>query len=176
MTGFVLIAHLAGCSDDDRTNIFALCGNGILNPGEQCDDGRANSDTGDCLTTCVKAVCGDFFVDRSMNKEQCDGTNFLFNTCSSIGFSGGTLQCTSSCQYDTAKCGLASTPRPTATPAPTSTPTPRSGVIVTRKYRRWTLPQALARLHCGDDGADLESRPFQRGHDVVDSPPTEVQV
>ena len=37
------------------------CGDGILNPGEQCDDGNS-SNKDDCLTACVGASCGDGFV------------------------------------------------------------------------------------------------------------------
>lgn len=45
------------------------CGNGVLDPGEQCDDGNdANDD--DCLIICVDNVCGDGFLNASA--EECD--------------------------------------------------------------------------------------------------------
>ncbi len=52
----------------------ALCGNGVLEPGEQCDDGAANSDTAPdaCRTNCVAAHCGDGVVDSD---EACDDGN-----------------------------------------------------------------------------------------------------
>jgi MYXO-CTERM domain-containing protein len=47
------------------------CGNGQADPGEQCDNGDANSDTtpNACRTTCRRAACGDGTVDTG---EQCD--------------------------------------------------------------------------------------------------------
>ena len=49
-----------------------ICGNGILEAGEGCDDGNGlNTDA--CLNTCVIATCGDGFV-RS-GTEQCDDHN-----------------------------------------------------------------------------------------------------
>lgn len=56
-----------------------LCGNGVVEPGEQCDDGDRNNDNG-CTRECRRSVCGepDFdstfdaiqavvFEDRSLN-------------------------------------------------------------------------------------------------------------
>jgi len=117
-----LLGHLVSCSGTDRVDVFALCGNGILDPGEQCDEGGANSDMGNCLTTCVLARCGDGFVD--VNNEQCDGNNLRFRTCASLGFRTGTLACSPDCVFDTSRCGAAFTPTATATPVPTATPTP----------------------------------------------------
>jgi uncharacterized repeat protein (TIGR01451 family) len=49
-----------------------FCGNGTLNPGEQCDDGAANADNpgARCRTDCTFARCGDGIVDVPF--EQCD--------------------------------------------------------------------------------------------------------
>jgi MYXO-CTERM domain-containing protein len=48
-----------------------LCGNGRVDPQEECDNGSANHDTqpGACRTTCVRAKCGDQIVDPG---EECD--------------------------------------------------------------------------------------------------------
>ncbi len=46
------------------------CGNGVLEPGEECDDGN-NSDGDGCNSTC-KPVCGDGF---KVGKEECDDKN-----------------------------------------------------------------------------------------------------
>lgn len=49
------------------------CGDGRLDPGEQCDDGnRSNKD--DCPNTCMPARCGDGFVHTKGSPpfEQCD--------------------------------------------------------------------------------------------------------
>ncbi len=50
------------------------CGDGVLDPGEQCDDGAGNSDVAAdaCRTTCVVPNCGDGVVDAG---EECDDGN-----------------------------------------------------------------------------------------------------
>jgi len=49
----------------------AKCGDGVLDPGEACDQGHAkNSDSGACSLQCQKAVCGDGLVWAG--KEDCD--------------------------------------------------------------------------------------------------------
>lgn len=50
------------------------CGDGVVNPGEECDNGAANSDTeaDACRTTCTSARCGDGVVDAG---ETCDDGN-----------------------------------------------------------------------------------------------------
>ena len=50
-----------------------LCGDGALDPGEECDSGSGNSDTTSaaCRTNCMRAHCGDFVADYPLG-EQCD--------------------------------------------------------------------------------------------------------
>lgn len=125
-------ALVAACTGGPTPNPFRLCGNGIIDPGEQCDDGDGNSDFGACLTTCQTAFCGDRFIYSA--KEQCDTNNFGYpdprdpQTCKKLGFDGGTLLCTGDCRIDTSGCGPAFTPAATvaqtSTPTSTSTPTP----------------------------------------------------
>ena len=66
------------CTTDscDETNdrcvnspLPSCCGNGVVEAGEQCDDGNT-SNTDACLTTCVAAQCGDGFVETGV--EDCD--------------------------------------------------------------------------------------------------------
>ena len=47
------------------------CGNGMLDEGEECDDGDMNSDSrpNACRTNCQRAYCGDTVVDDG---ERCD--------------------------------------------------------------------------------------------------------
>jgi len=45
------------------------CGNGVLDPLEECDDGNAD-DTDDCTSQCALATCGDGLVHAE--KEACD--------------------------------------------------------------------------------------------------------
>jgi cysteine-rich repeat protein len=49
------------------------CGNGVIDPGEQCDLGEQNSDTGNCTTFCNIATCGDGLVLEGL--EECDDGN-----------------------------------------------------------------------------------------------------
>lgn len=48
------------------------CGNGLLDDGEQCDDGNAD-DTDGCPGSCMPAECGDGFV--WLGVEECDDGN-----------------------------------------------------------------------------------------------------
>ncbi len=50
----------------------AVCGNGVQEGSEPCDDGN-KVQTDACLNTCVKASCGDNFIQSGV--EQCDDGN-----------------------------------------------------------------------------------------------------
>ena len=58
-----------------------ICGNGIVDAGEACDDGLANGASAGCSATCtITAPCGDGNIDGS---EQCDdGDNDSGDGCS----------------------------------------------------------------------------------------------
>ena len=45
------------------------CGDGSKDPGEECDLGAQNADTGACTTACKNAACGDGFAQAG---EECD--------------------------------------------------------------------------------------------------------
>ena len=50
-----------------------VCGDGWINPPEQCDDGESNADKADaCRLNCTKPACGDLIVDTG---EACDDGN-----------------------------------------------------------------------------------------------------
>lgn len=53
-----------------------VCGNGIVQEGEACDDGPSNSDTtaDACRTDCTEPVCGDSTTDPG-HDESCDDGN-----------------------------------------------------------------------------------------------------
>ena len=57
-----------------------LCGNGIVNTGESCDNGPNNSDDPDasCRTDCTYQRCGDDIIDANAG-EECDAPNL--NEC-----------------------------------------------------------------------------------------------
>jgi cysteine-rich repeat protein len=56
-----------------------LCGNGMVDPGEQCDDGNCTA-TDDCTDKCKDAFCGDKIVQAG--EEDCDdGQNEVGDMC-----------------------------------------------------------------------------------------------
>jgi cysteine-rich repeat protein len=58
--------------DGDPTG-DTTCGDGVVDPGEQCDLGPQNSDAGVCTTGCTLAECGDGVVYEGF--EECDDGN-----------------------------------------------------------------------------------------------------
>jgi len=89
-------------------NDCGSCSSGSLgpvcaDPSTVCAGGpiASSNDCGSCPDgTAVCASCGDSTVDVG---EDCDGGNLDGGTCSSEGFDGGSLSC-SSCSYDTSSC------------------------------------------------------------------------
>ena len=94
------------------------CGNGVLNPGEDCDDtdlGTATCDSvaqhggtlacnADCtfdVTGCHPSACGNGVVEPG---EECDGADLGGATCSSAGFSAGAVTCGADCKLDVSGC------------------------------------------------------------------------
>lgn len=65
----------AGSMGDDSSTGAAepACGDGTVDPGEECDDGPANAETAACLPDCTAARCGDGFVHEG--EEGCDDAN-----------------------------------------------------------------------------------------------------
>ncbi len=82
--------------------VCPVCGNGVVDQGESCDDGNQISCDG-CSPDCSRSddVCGDGIVECG---EECDGTNLNGETCSSQGFGEGNLVCTPSCNFDLTGC------------------------------------------------------------------------
>jgi len=95
--------------DGDPTTGGAECGNGVREPGEECDgedfNGLACADFGfddgilvcaaDCtLFTNACSTCGDGQVAAT---EVCDGNNFGGQTCEGLGYAGGSLMCAADC-------------------------------------------------------------------------------
>ncbi len=74
------------------------CANGRDDDG----DGRTDCDDSDCASSSSCVSCGDGTVNQS--SEQCDGSDLDGETCSTLGYSGGTLRCTSSCAFNTSSC------------------------------------------------------------------------
>lgn len=70
--------------EPDQVPDGSVCGNGILEEGEECDDGENNSDADPdaCRTDCRASRCGDGVADSA---EGCDGTDMGGETCESLG-------------------------------------------------------------------------------------------
>jgi cysteine-rich repeat protein len=89
------LACTAGCvNSGNNTNWLFLgeCQDGIVNTGEQCDDGNSNN-TDSCPNDCQFAVCGDSVIE---GEEQCEPPNSLscLSNCllrSAGGGGGGNL-------------------------------------------------------------------------------------
>lgn len=100
----------------------AVCGDGTTDPGEECDDGANNADTGACTKACKKAACGDGFkqmgedcdegaknADTGTCTTKCkapacgDGFTQAGEECDMGMMNADTGACTSMCK--TAKCG-----------------------------------------------------------------------
>ncbi len=93
------------------------CGDGIIDPGEDCDGGNLGGQScaslgfggGNlvCQNNCVFDTsgcsdCGNGILDPG---EECDGTNFGGKTCSTFGLAdGAALACTDDCTIDTGPC------------------------------------------------------------------------
>ncbi len=111
----------------------AVCGDGNVDAGEDCDgsnlngascisvgfDGGLLSCAADCsfnTNNCVTdppppppPVCGDGIVDAG---EDCDGNNLNGASCTSLGFDSGLLSCNVNCQFDTGNCVTNPPPQP----------------------------------------------------------------
>jgi cysteine-rich repeat protein len=97
-----------------------MCGNGVIEQGEECDDGNRLDGDG-CGPLCgvetgwacseepsvCESLCSNGVIDSG---EQCDGEDLGGNDCETIpgGYTGGTLHCSASCLFDTTGCILPS--------------------------------------------------------------------
>ncbi len=78
-----------------------LCGNGVVEDDEQCDDFAQSSR---CDADCTFVECGDGVVNN-LATEVCDGDDLLGITCATLGYSEGTLLCDTGCEtFDTGGC------------------------------------------------------------------------
>ncbi len=105
---------------DNKPKIMDSCGDGVVDPGEECDGdvgGHTCSSLGHyrldgvlgCAADCsfdrsdCGGRCGDNVVDP-LEGEECDLTNLNGTSCVTLGFSGGALTCTGDCRFDTGAC------------------------------------------------------------------------
>ncbi len=78
-------------TETDPTNGEGECGDGVINIGEECDDGSQNADDASCTSTCKQAYCGDGLL--LADEEACDDGDANADTAA----------CTLTCQQ--AVCG-----------------------------------------------------------------------
>lgn len=71
----------------------------------ECDssDNSASREIYVSCSTPVNYYCGDGIVNSSLG-EECDGTNFGSNTCTSLGYDKGSLSCSATCKIETSGC------------------------------------------------------------------------
>ncbi len=98
------------------------CGDELVDPGEQCDGANLASATCEtlghyntggtlsCQADCTfdRTDCGGRCGDAEIQDgdgEECDGVNFGDQSCTTFGYHGGYLVCTSSCTIDVSVCG-----------------------------------------------------------------------
>ena len=67
------MVEVNGCTVDCQGG----CGNGILDAGEQCDDGNTNTNDA-CSSECATTYCGDGIINNNLanasgQTEDCDG-------------------------------------------------------------------------------------------------------
>jgi cysteine-rich repeat protein len=73
-SGGALMVCSAGCVDNGNNSNWlfsAVCGDGIINSGEECDDGNTNN-LDRCPNDCQVSVCGDDVIE---GLEECDPPN-----------------------------------------------------------------------------------------------------
>jgi len=71
-----------GRMESVRMEVDNSCGNGTIEPGEDCDDGNRN-DTDSCTAQCVRATCGDGI--KWGGREQCDdGNRVNADSCTNV--------------------------------------------------------------------------------------------
>jgi len=117
---FTLILGLAAC--DTKVKNVDSCGDGFIDPGEQCDGAELGGATCGtlgyynvtgvliCRSDCTLDVtscggrCGDNSVDAA-DGEQCDGDNLNNATCATLNYTnGGVLACNAQCRFDASAC------------------------------------------------------------------------
>lgn len=117
----LLLAHgLAGCGEESTGNdepVLETCGDGVVDPGEDCDGddlaGATCEDLGHyggvlgCTEKCLfdVSLCYGYCGDGVMNgPEECDGDDLGGLTCRDLGYTDGELACTEDCMLDDSGC------------------------------------------------------------------------
>ncbi|MBU1245180.1 SBBP repeat-containing protein [Myxococcota bacterium] len=111
----VVLCLSSGCVDGMK--MIERCGDGVLDPGEECDGVPLVSCEGyhvptghlRCTANCrldrsaCGGRCGDGVIDADFG-EQCEGSDINGGTCQDLGYFSGLLSCSPACVYDTSAC------------------------------------------------------------------------
>ena len=115
----LLLLSLLACKAEVKT--VESCGDGVLDPDEQCDGDATSAgncedlgfyqQTGDlvCRADCTLDTkvclsrCDDDVIQTAFG-EQCEGDDLAAETCETLGLGAGTLGCNAACRYDTSAC------------------------------------------------------------------------
>ena len=108
-----------GTGNNANSGGQSVCGNGVLEDGEECDGsdlggatcqsmgftgGGELSCTASCTldtSGCFGTTCGNGVADDG---EECDGNDLKDLTCTDLGYVGGTLRCSDTCTLDESGC------------------------------------------------------------------------
>ena len=69
---YIIQVMATPCTRTVDESLCDLCGNGLIDVGEECDDGNLNN-RDECLNHCVAATCGDGLTNP--DTEECDDGN-----------------------------------------------------------------------------------------------------
>ncbi len=84
----------------EDTEDAPLCGDGIIDSEELCDDA---GESPSCNADCTPAGCGDGVVNAAAG-EACDESEFAGASCQTEGFDGGPIACSEVCSLDISGC------------------------------------------------------------------------
>jgi len=119
----LLMVLVAATACKTKVKNTGSCGDGYLDPGEECDKDQLAADncymlgyydqhgTLTCRSDCTfdrsvcGARCGDGFV-QVVHGEHCDGENLADMTCQALELGEGVLQCTPNCKFETSGCAV----------------------------------------------------------------------
>ncbi len=120
---FVIFPWVVFSGCDAGTKVVDSCGDGFLDPGEECDGSEmvatncqelgyyeqfgALKCKEDCTldVSVCSAGCGDGVVQSNYG-EVCDGVNLMNTSCQDVGLGGGTLKCKNNCRFDASECEI----------------------------------------------------------------------
>ncbi len=110
-TNSVMLNHVVmvpiydqGAYDDDGLEVYrSILGSSYNVIGIDSQEIASAGGSVHCTTMQIATACGNGVLEPII--EECDGANLNGETCDSLGYDGGDLDCTDTCQYDISDCG-----------------------------------------------------------------------